>query len=264
MRTLRRIIQTPVLSILLLTVFSLINSENTNAQDFKMGLSVNPNLSWMVSTDYDHTTDGAKLNFGFEFVADILMSENYSFGTGIHVFNTGGSINYLTNENEVISVLNTVERDYSLKYVEIPLTFKMRTKEIGYSTIYGRFGLGLGLNIRAEAEERQRTSWVAQPAEGGWQDFDGEWSEVSNPEVDSDIRILRTAMIIGAGVERSLGGSSSLIIGVTYNVGILNSHKDVEQWALNNGVPNEEASTDPPNYLKGHDDFVEMSLGILF
>ena len=109
MRTLTRIIQSPVLSISLLIVFSLINSENTTAQGFKMGLSVNPNVSWLVSTDYDHTTDGTKLNFGFEFVADITISDNYSLGTGIHVFNTGGSINYLTNENEVISVLNTVE-----------------------------------------------------------------------------------------------------------------------------------------------------------
>lgn len=257
-----RIIQTPVLSILFLTVFSLSNSENANAQGFKMGLSVNPNLSWMVSTDYDHTTDGTKLNFGFEFVADIAISENYSFGTGVHVFNTGGSISYLALEPEAVFELSSVERVYSLKYVEVPLTFKMRTKEIGYSTIYGRFGLGVGLNISAETEERKRTSWISDSA-GGWHEYDGEWGEFNNPEVDNDIRIMRAAMIVGAGVERSLGGSSSLIIGATYNVGILNSYKDVVQWAVINGVP-EAGASEEPNYLTGHDGFVELSLGILF
>ena len=264
MRTLTRIIQSPVLSISLLIVFSLIHSENASAQGFKMGLSVNPNVSWLVSTDYDHTTDGTKLNFGFEFVADITISDNYSLGTGIHVFNTGGTISYLTMKDQGIVELQTVKRDYSLKYVEVPITFKMRTKEIGYSTIYGRFGLGVGLNIRAEAEEERRTSWT-QKVDGTWEGptEDVGFDAPTNPEVDNDIRILRTAMIIGAGVERSLGGSSSLIIGVTYNVGLLNSHKDVSQWVVTNGAPEESAPEDP-NYLKGHDGFVELSLGILF
>lgn len=226
-----------------------------------MGLSVNPNVSWLVSTDYDHTTDGTKLNFGFEFVADIAISGNYSFGTGIHVFNTGGSVSYLQIEEEFNFELQTIKRDYSLKYVEIPITFKMRTKEMGYSTIYGRFGLGLGLNIRAEAEERTRTSWN-RFGSSEWSSFDGEWSD-HNPEVDSDIRIMRAAMIVGAGVERSMGGSSSLIIGLTYNVGLLNSHKDVSQWVVTNGVP-EQSASEEPNYLTGHDGFVELSLGILF
>ena len=262
MRTLTRIIQSPVLSISLLIVFYLIHSENASAQGFKMGLSVNPNVSWLVSTDYDHTTDGTKLNFGFEFVADITISDNYSLGTGIHVFNTGGTISYLTIKDQGILELQTVKRDYSLKYVEVPITFKMRTKEIGYSTIYGRFGLGVGLNIKAEAEERTRTSWI-QDVAGTWNDVDGELSGVSNPEVENDIRIMRAAMIVGAGVERSLGGSSSLIIGVTYNVGLLNIHKEVAQWGVTNGYPDVTASAEP-NYLQGHDGFVELSLGILF
>jgi hypothetical protein len=70
-------------------------------------------------------------------------------------------------------------------------------------------------------------------------------------------------MIVGAGVERSLGGSSSLIIGVTYNVGLLKIHKEVAQWGVTNGYPDVTASAEP-NYLQGHDGFVELSLGILF
>ena len=38
-------------------------SNTTSAQDLRMGLAVTPNAAWMVSTDYDHITSGAKLNF---------------------------------------------------------------------------------------------------------------------------------------------------------------------------------------------------------
>ena len=32
--------------------------------------------------------------------------------------------------------------------MELPLTFKLRTKEIGYTTYFGKFGGGVGLNTR--------------------------------------------------------------------------------------------------------------------
>ena len=159
-----RTIQNTLLPIFIWALFFTPNFASAQDEAVKMGLSLTPNLSWMTSTDYDHLSSGKNLNFGFEFMADIMFSENYAFSTGIHIFQTGGAISYLVEhpDNDYSSSNNflmTVERDYQLKYVEVPLTFKMRTKEIGYSTIYGRFGLGLGLNIKANASEARYDSW---------------------------------------------------------------------------------------------------------
>ena len=113
----------------------------SQTQGFKMGLALEPNMAWMNSRDYEHTTDGVRGHFGYQFMADIMFSETYAIGTGLHVFRTGSQVDYWEQTNQ--DSLSKVSRDFNNQYVELPLTFKMRTKEIGYSTYFGRFGAGL-------------------------------------------------------------------------------------------------------------------------
>ena len=63
-----------VLFIGFLASLSLLYSNNASAQDFRMGLAITPNAAWMVSSDYDHMPGASKLNFGYEFIADVLFS----------------------------------------------------------------------------------------------------------------------------------------------------------------------------------------------
>lgn len=260
-----RTCQNTLASILTLALVSTLFINSASAQGVKMGLSLTPNASWMVSTDYDHLTGDSQMNFGFEFVSDIMFSDNYAFSTGVHVFNTGGNLSYLVVDGADDDYLLTVDRDYNLKYVEIPLTFKMRTKEIGYSTIYGRFGLGLGMNIRAEANEARYRSWN-EVSNAVWTPYSVSGSPVSDViEVQNDVRLFRSSMIIGGGVERSLGGTSSLVIGVNYNVGFSNSHKDISQIKTDNeGLPVVVNNLPSTSEMKGHDSFLELCVGLIF
>ena len=252
--------------IFILAVFSFSFSQSAHAQGVKLGLSLTPNVSWMKSTDYDHVSIGSKVNFGFEFMADIMMNENYAFSTGIHIFQTGGRINYLVPNPTDSEFLMTTDRDYSLKYVEVPLTFKMRTKEIGYSTIYGRFGLGLGLNIRANAKEARNNSWL-QATDGVWAALGSgiETPSFDDIEVQNDIRLFRSSMIVGGGVERSLGGTSSLVIGVNYNVSFINTYTDLEQVKVDgDGIPVTQDGVLSMGPIKGNDNAIELVLGLIF
>ena len=43
---------------------------------------------------------GRELTSAFEFVADVLFSENYALGLGVHIFNTGGDVRYLVPDPE--------------------------------------------------------------------------------------------------------------------------------------------------------------------
>lgn len=260
-----RFSQNTLSSILTLALVSTFFINSTSAQGVKMGLSVTPNASWMVSTDYDHVPGDSKINFGFEFVTDFMFEENLAFSTGVHVFNTGGDLSYLVVDGDDDDYLLTVDRGYTLRYVEIPLTFKMRTKQIGYSTIYGRFGLGLGMNIRAEAEEARYRSWN-EVANGVWAPYTVAGSPVSDViEVQNDVRLFRSSMVIGGGVERSLGGTSSLVVGVNYNVGFSNSHKDISQVKIDNeNLPVVVNNMPSMSDMKGHDSFLELCVGLIF
>lgn len=235
MSTLMRNIQTSLRSatilVAFLAAFSVVFSTQSSAQDFKMGLSISPNTAWMVSTDYVHEADGVKVNFGFEFMADVLFTENYALGLGVNVFNTGGDVEYYSSEDPVVKV----ERTYSLQYVELPLTFKMRTNEIGYTTVFGRFGLGIGMNIKAEADEA----------------LDSAGREPIN--ADEDINLFRASMIVGGGIERTISGTTALVVGLNYNTSFTNTYKDVELINLGN-----------KSNMRGHDSFISLSLGILF
>lgn len=269
MSTLMRTIQTSLRSTLILVAFSagfsMFFSTKSSAQDFKMGLAVTPNTAWMVSTDYDHETLGAKVNFGFEFIADVLFSDNYALGLGVNIFNTGGDVRYLVQDPEDDDYLMNVDRTYRLQYVELPLTFKMRTNQIGYTTVFGRFGLGLGMNIKAEADEARYASYE-EVSNGVWSTYNAGGSPISDRiPIDSDIKLFRASMIIGGGIERLLSGQTALVVGLNYNASFTNTHKDVELINVDNSqspvVQSNEVSIGD---MKGHDSFISLSLGILF
>ena len=126
-----------------------------------------------------------------------------------------------------------------------------------------RFGLGLGMNIRAEAEEARYRSWN-EVANGVWAPLLA--SPVSDViEVQNDVRLFRSSMVIGGGVERSLGGTSSLVVGVNYNVGFSNSHKDISQVKIDyENLPVVVNNIPSMSDMKGHDSLLELCVGLIF
>ena len=77
---------------------------HAQGQGFRMGLALDPNVSWMNSRDFEHTTSGGRAHFGYQFMADIMFAETYAFGTGLNVFRTGSSITYWEPTNDTTLV----------------------------------------------------------------------------------------------------------------------------------------------------------------
>lgn len=267
MRTLTRTTHNTHLSIFILAICFSVFSTRASAQDVKMGLALSPNVSWMTPIDSVHTTDGVGRNFGFEFIIDFMLTEKIAFSTGVHVFDTKGTINYLDSEiqtNNNGEFINSVSRDYELRYVELPLSLKARTKQIGYTTIYGQVGLGLGLNIGAEALDTRQKEYESSST--GWDSLDDQYLLPSSPAIQNDIKLLRSSLILGLGVEHSLGESYSLIVGANYNSGLLNIHKGTDQMLVDNNGEMQLMDPHTPEIveLKGNDSFVELVIGLIF
>ena len=268
MRTLTRITNNTLQSILILTICFSVFSTKAYTQDVKMGLALTPNVSWMTPIDTVHASEGVGGNMGFEFIIDFMLTEKLAFSTGVHVFDTKGTILYLDTEIETQTLndyINSVSRDYDLKYVEIPLLFKARTKQIGYTTIYGQVGLGVGLNIGVEALDTRQKEYILSQS-GGWENFDDQYLEPSSPAVQNDIKLLRSSLILGLGVEHSLGESYSLIVGANYNSGFFNLHKGTSQILVdeNGEIQMDDLSTPETIELKGNDSFIELVIGLIF
>ena len=250
--------------------------ERPNAP-YHLGLVLEPNWAFAMPRDYTHEALESRLHFGFGFVFDYKFTDRYAVGTGVNVFRTGGVTGHLVHVVDSARI-DFVEQRMSLQYVEVPLTFKMRTKEIGYTTYFGRFGVGLGINVRAEADVRRHVSWaqnqLADPPI--WvPTASTETPAFTRTDVAASTALFRPAMIVGLGMERRLLGSTAVVLGVTYNLGLRTQFIDTPIVRTDaSGQPVNEAGvsfgavpTDAPPGLRdmaGKVGFLSLTAGLMF
>ncbi|MFM1930821.1 MAG: hypothetical protein RL226_124 [Bacteroidota bacterium] len=236
---------------------------------FKMGFQVAPNVSWMQPQDKHFENEGAALRYSFGFMADIMFSKNYAFGTGMSVLVNGGKLSYLQSDRvDSTNVILRRTRDYANRYAEIPLTFKLRTNEIGYMTYWMQFGLGLGVNFRSRGDDTR--DYLYEQATVGnekvWKTTERPTVTEENTNFTDDINLFRLSLIIGAGVEYSLSGSTSLMAGVTFNNGFTNAMNKTNAVKTENGEPVFQSVGGDPETVKlqAISNSIQLNLGILF
>lgn len=179
------------------------------AQQFHFGLKFSPGIYW-VSTDATATeSNGAKLGYNYGAVAEFAFTDNYAFATGIDVSTKAGS--FIRSDSTKLGL------DFNIQYLEIPLTIKMKTNEIGYLKYYGQFGVNLGFNLTGsyEGDEivRNSTTGVAEKVTYSKTKFDNKSRFESS--------FFRPALVIGAGIEYNLTGSTNLLAGISWDNGFL-------------------------------------------
>jgi hypothetical protein len=201
---------------------------------FRFGMTISPNLGSMRPDTRNYESEGIKLGFSYGAVGDFRLGDYYSISSGILVSHAGGKLSF-TDAMPPHGVVE-MNRTYSLSYLEVPLTLKMHTMQIGYFTYFGRFGFAPSFNISAETTT-------------DFKDGLGRENSITQDSKD-DIRFLRAALVIGIGTEYSLGGRTALLLGFTYNNGFSNVLKGdntvsgSKQSAINN--------------------FFELNLGVMF
>ncbi len=210
------------------------------AQDdttWRFGLKVSPNISWINpeirEIEYDETSWG----YSYGIMADRYFAENYAISSGLFVSHHGGQLNFLEDDVHVIEVdeeevKGLEKRLYDLQYIDVPLTIKMRTREIGYFTYYGQFGVSFGFNVRARADDEY---------------FDN--TTDNNLEIADETHLFKASLIMGAGAEYSLLGNTAIVIGLYYNNGFSN--------IMDMGAYKHKK-------ISGRANFVELTVGMLF
>lgn len=171
-------------------------AQTLNAQDskFDFGLKVSPTLAWMKGSG-ELSNNGSRIGFAYGLMADINFTNNYALGTGIDVTYRGGKL----KQGDTLKIKSV------LQYIEIPVTLKLKTNEIGYITYFGKVGFAPGFNIKAA----------------------GDFSK-------SEIFPLNLALVVGAGAQYSLGGKTALLAGLTFNNGFMDVIKAKSQKATSN------------------------------
>jgi opacity protein-like surface antigen len=206
----------------ILLVSALIVSVNMTGQETKFGINFDPVISWFSPNTKQLDKAGAKLGFNGGLMIERSFKKNYVFATGIDLTYLGGNLQYndgpvtfTVDEDKDVTLDSTTTVEYTLQYLSIPLSLKLKTNPIGYISYYGQLGLTPQFNISAKATSDN----------GNLLDKDN---------VKKEIGLFNLSFFIGAGIEYDLGGSTALNLGIFYNNGFIDqlSNKDYKA-ALN-------------------------------
>ena len=141
--------------------------------------------------------------------------------------------------------------EYKNQWIELPISLKLKTNEIGYNTYFAQFGFSTGFRIRG----RQNTSYLLTT---------GNLNE-ENIDVLKDIAPFRIGLVIGGGLEYNFHGKTALVAGLTFNNGFTNIFNK-NYYELN---PTGEVNITNNKVIdtitqKASSNFISLDIGILF
>lgn len=228
----------------LLAIVLLCATAHTAFSQVRLGLRFAPNVSYNRTTDLDNDdnlaveTKGAAIRFAVGPVLDYYFSDNYAFGTGLWYTLKTGQL-----QQRAGSVLNIdeIESSHNLQYLQIPLTLKAYTNEMGpglkgYFQVGGTADVLIGENI-------------------------SEWkSSQGTEEPDADENFFRgfdLGAYLGIGVQLQMGETTFLYGGINYNRGLIN--------ALRDEIPSTNGSTvgDFREKVRSNLDVIGLEIGIM-
>ena len=214
-----------------IVVFLMLSSTSfAQEKPFLFGMKLSPNIGWMKTSSVGYDNEGVKAGISWGLITEIHLMENYDLHTGLNISLIRSAINYPDIKTiGSTPVEGELHRLYNLKYIGLPVTFRMKTNEFAKKRFFGQIGVELSFLIAANAKDK----------------FNSEVAGQVNEELNiyNELKFPRYAVIVGAGMEYSLGGSNMLITGLNFNNGINDVLKDqnkinpsVTQNAISNFV----------------------------
>ncbi|HYG51299.1 MAG TPA: hypothetical protein VD905_10375, partial [Flavobacteriales bacterium] len=209
--------------------FTMGKSQDAADKKFRFGLKAMPSVNWLkIDDEKTYEKGGAAMKFGYGLLTEFKITDVAWFNTGLQVDYDGGkwkskdSVAYYINsdnellENEKIKYDDTnstagyspygiLNRSYRSMYLTIPLSLRLKTKEIGYLTYFGGFGFLTSIHIRTKVDDEVE-SYIT-----------GTKSTLEKVDASKDMNILRFGLTLNGGVEMNLSGSTSLMFGLAFN-----------------------------------------------
>ena len=254
-------------------------------KNFRFGLKVTPSVNWYKPDGKLISGDGAGVKFGGGLILEFRLAKVASFQTGLQIDSEGGKVKYNNGgvaansstmsyyynvADDVIQKYNDTtgaysqgskhyqlnERQYKATYITLPIMLKLKTKEIGAMTYFGQFGFNTSFRWKANVNDKVT---VLPPSTGI-----GGSETKTKVDVTKDMAFFKASLAFGLGAEMNLSGTTSLLFGLNYNLGFMNSVKNESDYIERKTYDaNLNASYEKlPQKLKSN--AVVLTVGVLF
>jgi len=185
-----------------LIAFSLGSWAQTRMQ---LAFTASPSINWLSSSGHEVNSQKAILGYDFGISGDLFFSENehYSLLTGLQIINTGGKIGYSAKQDFPFSGATlpaNTEIKYRLRYLEIPMSIKLKTNQFHRLYYWGLFGLSAMVNIGANGDSSDGT--------------------FKKDNIHDEVNMFNLAMNVGAGFDFDLGANNSFSAGLIFQNGL--------------------------------------------
>lgn len=234
---------TNIKAFFLLSFFILVLSE-ANSQDnrnLRAGFKITPGMNWVNANNTYAKSNGSSIGFGFAFMLDKKIQDNYYFATELNVSTMTNNVKLKDTVQHTINdgtnrTYNNISFKYRVQYIEIPLTFKFRTNENNGMRYWGQFGVAPSFIIRnsVSTTAKQLITNNNFPSDEKYNPNDSENDALDFKDYEDNFSILRASMIIGAGVEYRLSGNTSFYGGLRFNNGLTDILRDKKSKMINN------------------------------
>lgn len=177
-------------------------SQNKYSGGIEGGLA----YSWFKPDNKKAENLSGRLAFTYGIFMDKRLSNTFSFSLGIFMLDAGGKLKYdhniIINSAEKTDTLKAFgDLTHRIKYIEIPISIKGKTQEIGYITYYAKAGLNPMIPIKSRI------------------DLNGDNFTKDDQDLNNlkEINLFGIGFHLGAGLEYSLGGSTAFIVELLYS-----------------------------------------------
>ena len=203
---------TRILACILLVFLLSFPAELINAQKrISFGIHADPLVGWFTSENKKNVVnEGARpgLNFGLTF--NSYFTENYAFSTGVNLITAGGKLIYNDTVtmalNSIVKVLPGNDVIYNIKYLSVPVGLKFQSNQIGYVTFFTDLGIDPKFVLGGKA--------------------DIPLIEIEKEDATAELKNFNLGYHITAGIEYSLGGTTAMVLGITFDSNFIDITRD--------------------------------------
>lgn len=199
------------LRLFLIIPFFVLQGHAAFTQSAQFTVFADPQITWFTSDTKQFSGNGAMFGFNAGFGFEGYFAHRYAIISGVSISTIGGKLkpleNYalVTQEGTYVVPAGT---SFKIKgqYLNVPLGFKFKTNEIGYTTFFAQVGAIGHLKMKAYGWEKSQ--------------------EVDREVLDSkQLNRAFVSYMFGGGVQYSLGSVSALQCGLTFSNGLTSAFR---------------------------------------